>query len=145
MTEESRSGDTLEEQETPVETPESAVVTEVRDLAEETTAPVAPVKAEPAKGSRSYELIFVVDAGLAKEELDRITEKLQNFIETRQGIVQNIRVSDTRRLSYPIKKRTHGVYGVVNFWLRPDQITELERLIALDDRILRHLVIQVVG
>ncbi len=141
MTEEGHGEEIVEKQGTEQQEPEGSVVTEVQDLAEETTAPVAERKAEPAPGSCRYELIFVVDAGLLKEDLDRLAEKLQNFIEAHSGAVQNLRVSDARRLAYPIKKRTHGIYGVINFWLPPEHIKELERLISLDDRILRHLVL----
>ncbi len=97
---------------------------------------------EPAEGSRSYELIFLVDAGLPKEELNAVIEKVQSFLERNGGVVDNIRTSDVRRLSYEIKKRTHGIYVVVNFWQKPPSITELERLLRLEERVLRHMVIQ---
>lgn len=100
-------------------------------------------KKGPAEGSRSYELIFLVDAGLPKEELNAVIEKVQSFLERNDGVVDNIRVSDVRRLTYEIKKRTHGIYVVVNFWQRPHFIAELERLLRLEERVLRHMVIQV--
>ncbi|MCX7642759.1 MAG: 30S ribosomal protein S6 [Armatimonadetes bacterium] len=98
-------------------------------------------KKEPPKGARSYELIFLVDAGLPKDELNSLIEKVQNFLEQREGVVDNVRVSDVRRLAYEIKKRTHGIYIVFNFWLKPNLLTELERMLRLDERILRHMVI----
>ncbi|GBC98851.1 30S ribosomal protein S6 [bacterium HR17] len=111
----------------------------------ESPAPVPSVPSErpktPPKGSRSYELIFLVDAGLPKGDLNGLIEKLQTFIEQRDGAVENVRVSDVRRLAYEIKKRTHGVYVVVNFWIQPAHIAELERMLRLDDRVLRHMVI----
>lgn len=116
-----------------VEPEVAAAPTEVTALPERPKA--------PPKGSRSYELIFLVDAGLPKEELDALIEKLQGAIEQRDGVVENVRVSDIRRLAYEIKKRTHGVYVVVNFWLFPPQIAELERLLRLDERVLRHVII----
>ena len=82
-----------------------------------------------------------MDAALPKEELDALIAKVQGSIEQREGIVENVRVSDVRRLAYEIKKRTHGVYVVVNFFLLPSQIAELERLLRLDERVLRHSVI----
>lgn len=110
---------------------------------EETVTTAAPErKKEPPKGARSYELIFLVDAGLPKDELDSLIEKIQNFLEQREGVVDNIRVSDVRKLAYEIKKRTHGVYVVFNFWLKPNLVTELERMLRLEERILRHMVIQ---
>jgi small subunit ribosomal protein S6 len=120
----------------------TAVATEVSALTAETpTEAPAERPKTPPKGSKSYELIFLVDAGLPKEELDALIEKVQGAIEQRDGIVENVRISDVRRLAYEIKKRTHGVYVVINFWLFPSQIAELERLLRLDERVLRHMVI----
>lgn len=114
---------------------------EVTDV-EMTIAAAAPErKKEPPKGARSYELIFLVDAALPKEELNSLIEKIQNFLEQREGVVDNVRVSDVRRLAYEIKKRTHGIYVVFNFWLKPNLVTELERMLRLEERILRHMVI----
>ncbi len=119
-------------------------ITEATDVtAEVTVTPAAPErKKEPPKGARSYELIFLVDAGLPKDELNSLIEKVQNFLEQREGVVDNVRVSDVRRLAYEIKKRTHGIYVVFNFWLKPNLVTELERMLRLEERVLRHMVIQ---
>lgn len=57
-------------------------------------------KKEPPKEARNYELIFLVDAGLPKEEMNALIEKIQNFLEQREGLVDNIQVSDVRRLAY---------------------------------------------
>lgn len=124
----------VQEQETEVSEGEAAEVT-ITEVAPER-------KKEPPKDARSYELIFLVDAGLPKEEMNSLIEKLQKFLEQREGVVDNIRVSDVRKLSYEIKKRTHGVYVVFNFWLKPNWITELERMLRLEERILRHMVIK---
>ncbi|MCS7192703.1 MAG: 30S ribosomal protein S6 [Armatimonadetes bacterium] len=113
-------------------------------VAEATVSEVAPEKKkEPPKDARSYELIFLVDAGLSREEMNALIEKVQNFLEQREGIVDNIRVSDVRKLAYEIKKRTYGVYVVFNFWLKPNLLSELERMLRLEERILRHMVIKV--
>lgn len=127
------------------ETSEVATATKVPEVATE-PAPVAVEaverKKEPEKENYSYELIFLVDAGLPKEALDAIIEKVRTFVEREGGVVDNVRVSDVRRLSYEIKKRTHGIYIVVNFWLKPSLITELERLLRLEERVLRYMVIR---
>lgn len=99
-------------------------------------------KKEPPKGARSYELIFLVSAGLQKEELNALIEKIQNFLEQQEGVVENIRISDVRKLAYEIKKQTHGIYVVFNFWLSPHSVAELERILKLDERVLRYMVIK---
>lgn len=116
---------------------------EATDVTTTEVAVAAPErKKEPPKGARSYELIFLVDAGLPKEELNSLIEKIQNFLEQREGVVDNVRISDVRKLAYEIKKRTHGIYVVFNFWLQPNLISELERMLRLEERVLRHMVVK---
>jgi len=118
-------------------------IVEVTDVAAtEVKVAVPERKKEPPKGARSYELIFLVDAGLPKEELNSLIEKVQNFLEQREGVVDNVRISDVRKLAYEIRKRTHGIYVVFNFWLKPNLVAELERMLRLEERVLRHMVIQ---
>ncbi len=127
---------------------EEQPVVEAKDVtvAEVPAPTVAPErKKEIPKGARSYELIFLVDAGLPKEELNALIEKVQTFLEQREGVVDNVRVSDVRRLAYEIKKRTHGIYVVFNFWLAPHLLNELERMLRLEERVLRHMVIKIPG
>jgi len=140
--EETRQTATAVEEQTVEATDEEQVI-EAADVTTTEVAVAAPErKKEPPKGARSYELIFLVDAGLPKDELNSLIEKIQNFLEQREGIVDNVRVSDVRKLAYEIKKRTHGVYVVFNFWLKPNLVAELERMLRLEERVLRHMVIQ---
>ena len=96
---------------------------------------------EPPQGSRSYELIFLVDAALPREELDALIEKVRNYLEREGGVIDNIRVSEVRRLAYEIKKRTHGIYVVFNFHILPNRVAELDRMLRMEERVLRHMVI----
>ncbi|MER3500914.1 MAG: hypothetical protein IMHGJWDQ_001787 [Candidatus Fervidibacter sp.] len=132
------------ESQTAIAVEEQVPVAEAVDVAPVETVPTAASerKKELPKDARSYELIFLVDAALPKEELNALIEKVQNFLEQREGVVDNVRISDVRRLAYEIKKRTHGVYVVFNFWLKPNLVTELERMLRLDERVLRHMVIK---
>jgi ribosomal protein S6 len=46
-----------------------------------------------------------------------------------------------RTLAFPIKRREVGYYVVTRIEAQPDQLTELERVIKLDDGVLRHLTV----
>ena len=46
-----------------------------------------------------------------------------------------------RHLAYPIEKQTSGYYVVAQFTARPDPLTELERVLKLEDDLLRYLVV----
>lgn len=105
---------------------------------------VTEVMEKPKKlpeGSRSYELIFLVDAALPQEELDALIGKVRRYLEGEGGIIDNIRVSEVRRLAYEIKKRTHGIYVVFNFHILPSRVAGLDRMLRMEGQVLRHMII----
>lgn len=90
---------------------------------------------------RSYELLYLVDAALDREEIDRTAAEIVQRIEQGGGYAENVRVSEVRRLEYPIKKRTHGIYVLVNFKAPPSVAKELGTFLRFNERVLRHLLI----
>lgn len=97
---------------------------------------------EPAEERlRSYELLYLVDAALDREEIDRTAADIVQKIEQGGGYAENVRVSEVRRLEYPIKRRTHGIYVLVNFKAPPSVAKELGTLLRFNEKVLRHLLI----
>ena len=47
-----------------------------------------------------------------------------------------------KTLAYPIKKETEGVYILFTFVAKPEFISEFERILRLDDIVLKHMVIK---
>ena len=51
--------------------------------------------------------------------------------------VENIDIWGRRRLAYDIKKRSEGIYAVVNMTATPDVAKELDRQLGLNESVLR--------
>lgn len=101
-----------------------------------------PISEEPIEERlRTYELLYVVDAALDREEIDKISAAIVQRIEQNGGYAENVRFSEVRRLEYPIKKRQHGIYVLINFKAPPTAIEELERLLRFNENVLRHLIV----
>ena len=105
-------------------------------------APVNPD--EPRKeveNGRSYEITYIVIAG-DQGAIDETQASLKTLIEDKGGAIDNVRVSEVRRLAYEIQKRMEGVYIVINARFSKDLTLDLERFFKLDERVLRHIVLR---
>lgn len=90
---------------------------------------------------RDYELVVIFHSALGE---DAIQEKLERFHGLVSGGDAEIRVVDHwggRRLAYPIQKQTSGYYVVTQFFGDPASLPELERIMKLDEDVLRYLIV----
>ncbi len=91
--------------------------------------------------SKLYEAMFIVDSAKAKEDYAKIEAECLGCL-TRHGaeIVKAVKW-DERRLSYEIKKIRRGTYILVHFNSDPGNIAKMERQCALNENILRVLLL----
>lgn len=90
---------------------------------------------------RDYELVLIFHPALGE---DAIHQKLERFHGLVSGGDAEIRVVDHwggRKLAYPIQKQTSGYYVVTQFHGDSDSLPELERIMKLDEGVLRYLLV----
>lgn len=90
---------------------------------------------------RDYELVVIFHPALGE---DAIQQKLERFHGLVSGGDAEIAVVDHwggRRLAYPIRKQTTGYYVVTQFLGDPTALPELERIMKLDEEVLRYLIV----
>lgn len=95
-----------------------------------------------------YEIMFIARPNLEEDHLKETREKVQAVITQRGGQVTEVEDLGKRRFAYTIKYNhqnyREGFYTVYQFEAEDkDVIKELDRVINIDDRILRHLTINV--
>ena len=92
---------------------------------------------------KTYEVVYIFDTAVGE---DKIQEKLSRFHELLtgpgQGEITATDVWGRRQLAFPIKKKNSGTYVVVQFRTAEDALPEFERLLKLDEELLRYLVVQ---
>ena len=91
---------------------------------------------------RRYEVMIILDA---KQDERTVAPSLDKFLETVRkdtGTVENVDVVGKRSLAYPIKKRSEGIYAVINLECEPDSVKELDRRLNLSDTVLRTKVLR---
>ena len=92
--------------------------------------------------ARRYETVYIFDGTL---EEPSINEKLERFhallTKDGQGTLTNVAHWGKRTLAFPIKKRESGHYVVAQFETAGALLPEYERVVRLDEGVLRYLVV----
>ena len=92
---------------------------------------------------RTYEVMFIVDAGASEEDITRLNETLQQIITDQGGTVTKQENMGRRQLAYPIGRRTEGHYVLFEVDGSGREIAELERRMRVNDQVLRYLTVRV--
>ena len=88
----------------------------------------------------SYEILFVIANALDDERKEAAVEAVKSLIDD-SGEVTRVEVIGTRRLAYPIEKKTEGYYVLVEFNAPPELPKELDRRLRISDDVVRHIII----
>lgn len=91
---------------------------------------------------RDYELVYIVSPQVVDENLERVVEKVNQFIASHGGQVDRVDTWGKRRLAYPIGAFKEGVYFLTYFKLDAPQAHELESSLRTSEEIIRHLVVR---
>ncbi len=89
----------------------------------------------------SYEMLFIVDVTKGDDQTDATVNKFLSLIEANAEVV-DVAKWGKRRLAYPINDMPEGYYTVVTFKTEPSFPSELERLLNIDEKVMRSLVVK---
>lgn len=90
-----------------------------------------------------YEVVYIFDSALEEAQVNEHLERFHALLKTaeRPEPIRQVNHWGKRTLAYPIKRRDVAYYVVVQFDADANQLAEFERLIKLDESVLRHLVV----
>ena len=86
---------------------------------------------------RQYELMIILDPDLEERTIQPSLDKFLTVVTKDKGTVDNVDLWGKRRLAYDIKKKSEGIYAVVNFTAESATAKELDRQLGLNESILR--------
>ncbi len=89
----------------------------------------------------SYEVMFIADVSNGDAATEATLSKFVSIIEANAEVV-DVAKWGKRRLAYPINDMPEGFYTVVTFKSAPEFPSELERLMNIDESVMRSLVIK---
>ncbi len=92
------------------------------------------------KNLQDYELMVIFTPVLAEEDYKNAQKKFTDFIKDNGGQIVHHDAWGLRSLSYPINKKTTGLYFVLEYQAPSDTNAKLEIQMNRDENIIRHMV-----
>lgn len=89
---------------------------------------------------KTYEAMFLLDSG--NPDFNAVSEPVRNILQRRGAEVLSIKPWDDRKLAYEIRGRKRGFYILAYVKLDPLMVVEVEHDCALEERILRSLILR---
>lgn len=92
---------------------------------------------------RNYEMMYILNPTVADQEETLVSaiEKVNSLVTDNGGEIVNEDRWGKRRFQYEINKIREGYYVVLKFKLNPESLDELNRVLKLNEDIVRYLLI----
>ena len=108
---------------------------------EKQTKAVTDLLSNRTEPVRSYELVIIFRPELTKERIDAGIEHVTKTVHERGGSVTSIEPWGKRKLAYPIKHQTEGVYNLIKFTAGSQVSKKLNADLRISEEVLRHLIV----
>ncbi|MGQ9864930.1 MAG: 30S ribosomal protein S6 [Pseudanabaenaceae cyanobacterium] len=92
-----------------------------------------------AGSKRLYETMYILKPELAEQGLDEAVGKYQALLQEKEAEEITVQHRGKRRLAYPLKKYREGIYIQLNYLAPAGTVEALEKVMRIDDNILRYL------
>jgi small subunit ribosomal protein S6 len=91
---------------------------------------------------RHYELMVILDPELEERTVVPSLDRFLNVVRKGGGAIENVNIWGRRKLAYEIKKKSEGIYAVVDMQAEPALAKELDRQLNLNEAVLRTKLIR---
>lgn len=90
--------------------------------------------------NRKYEAFYIVPANLNDDEVKNVANHFKDIVEKNGGTVESAEKWEKRKLAYEIKGHREGNYVLMKFEGPSPLPNELNRLMRINDSIIRHRI-----
>lgn len=94
------------------------------------------------KWAREYETIYILHPQVDPDEADRIASRMAEVVTRLEGRLTKVDNWGKRKLAYPIRRNTRGVFVYLRYLGFSDMVAEVERNLRMLDSVIRHQTIQ---
>jgi small subunit ribosomal protein S6 len=91
---------------------------------------------------RPYEVMVIFDVGLEDGDINGSLDRITALVRDRGGNPGRAERWGRRSFAYELKHRSEGYYVLIEFTADPALVAELDRMLTLDDNVLRHKVLR---
>jgi len=92
--------------------------------------------------THQYELMVILDPEIDERTVAPSLDKFLGVIRNDGGTIEKVDIWGRRRLAFEIKKKSEGIYAVVNFTATSASTLELDRQLKLSEAVLRTKVLR---
>lgn len=91
---------------------------------------------------RNYEMMYIIKPTLDEDAIDAVAKKVDDAIGAIGGSIEKSEKRGRKRLAYEVKDFKDGYYVLTHFKADPAQLTEFERVLKLNEDVIRHLIVR---
>lgn len=91
---------------------------------------------------RPYEVMVIFDATLEEGDIRQRVDRVVDVVKAKGGTPGSISHWGRRTFAYEMKHRNEGYYVLIEATAEPAVLAEVDRMLALEDTVLRHKVIR---
>ncbi len=91
---------------------------------------------------RKYEIMVIIDPDVDDRQVTPLLERHLGVITKAGGTIDNLDLWGRRKLAYDIRKKSEGIYAVVNLTAAPADVKELDRQFTINEQIMRTKVLR---
>lgn len=88
---------------------------------------------------RSYSGLFII-VPEKEESVSEITKSIAGIINENGGKVVQENVVGKKKLSYPIEKKSEGIYYEISFSIPPEKVSNIKRQFEINTNLLRTII-----
>jgi small subunit ribosomal protein S6 len=103
----------------------------------------ATATAQQPRWAHDYETIYILRPNTEPDEADKVAQRVGEVIERLEGKLVKVDNWGKRKLAYPIKKFTRGVFVYVRYVGYSDVVAELERNLRMLDPVVRYQTVRI--
>jgi len=91
---------------------------------------------------REYETVYILDPALTEADVKASMDRYGEIIARHEGAIFRSQNMGKKTLAYPIKKQTKGYYVALDYCGNNTAVSDIERSLKLDERVLRYLTVK---
>lgn len=90
---------------------------------------------------KEYETTFILKPNTPEKDVGEVVDRLTKVVESHKGKILIQRPGALRKLSYLMDKQKEGLYLYFDYAAEPKVVEEFEKVLKLDERVLRFLTV----
>lgn len=91
---------------------------------------------------KEYETVYITQPDLTDKQIGQLNDRVKSIVEKNNGTLFFARSMGTKKLAYPIAKRTKGIYYCLDYAAEGPAVQEMERMFRLNEDVIRFLTVE---